>query len=82
MSKATVGATSAGALFTVEDTDDLMLQAMINEYDINSIKVGQVAVIKTEMTDDVEIKGKVTKVALAAEKTAEGTTATTGKVQI
>jgi len=78
---ATVGNNSSGSMFTIENPGSLKIVVTVNEYDINSIKQGQRAIVKTEMTSDQEFKGRVTKVAEAAIKSSDGTTATTGKAQ-
>jgi|GEM_PF-1733110 len=78
---ATVGSTSSGSLFTIEKPHSLKIVVSINEYDINSVKVGQKAVIKTEMTNDDEFNGVVTSVAPAATKNSDGSTATSGKAE-
>jgi len=78
---ATVGATSSGSMFTIEDPGSLKIVVNVNEYDINSVKPGENAIIKTEMTDDEEFHGKVSKVATAAVKNSDGSTATSGKAE-
>ncbi|MEG0291958.1 MAG: efflux RND transporter periplasmic adaptor subunit [Anaerovoracaceae bacterium] len=62
------GATSSGPLFVIERIDALKVSAKVSEYDINKIKVGQSAVVKTETTGEKKLKGIVTSVAPAAIK--------------
>ena len=81
MCNAEVGNTSSGVMFTIENTQELKIFVKVNEYDINSIKIGQEAVIKTEMTDETEFKGTVLRVAQTAIKTEDGKTETEGKAQ-
>lgn len=81
MCSAEVGNTSSGVMFTIENTQELKIFVKVNEYDINSIKIGQEAVIKTEMTDETEFKGTVLRVAQTAIKTEDGKTETEGKAQ-
>ena len=78
---AEVGNNSSGVMFTIENTQRLKIFVKVNEYDINSIKVGQEAVVKTEMTDETEFKGRVLRVTPTAIKSEDGKTQTDGKAQ-
>lgn len=79
--KAEVGNTTSGVMFTIEDTQSLKIFVKVNEYDVNSIKIGQEAVIKTEMTEEEEFKGKVLRVTPTAIKSEDGKSDTEGKAQ-
>ena len=59
-----------GALFIIEDTDDLKIKATVKQYDIPYITVGQKAIIKCDALDGEEYEGVVTVVAPAATKEA------------
>lgn len=59
-----------GALFIIEDTDDLKIKATVKQYDIPYIKEGQKAIIKCDALDGEEYEGIVTVVAPAATKEA------------
>jgi len=78
VSNAVVGAVPNGVLFTVEDTNDLIVKTQIKEYDVDQVTVGKKVVIKTDASGDKEIAGVVTKVAPAATvNTVQGTQTTT-----
>lgn len=72
---------SAGLLFVVEDTDNLIVSTQIGEYDINSIKVGQEVSIKTDGTGDKEFIGTVSKIAPTAKKDESGNTTSSSNVE-
>nr|WP_315024948.1 efflux RND transporter periplasmic adaptor subunit [uncultured Aminipila sp.] len=79
---ATEGNASSGVLFTIEDTQNLKVAANVSEYDINQVKKGQRVIVKTEMTDDLELSGEVGSIAPTAQKEeSTGKTTATGKVQ-
>jgi RND family efflux transporter, MFP subunit len=78
---ATVGATTSGSLFTIENPKSLKISVKVNEYDVNSVKPGQTAIVKTEMTGSREFRGKVTHVSTTAVKSDDGKTETSGKAQ-
>ena len=69
---AKAGEASAGLLFIVEDTDNLLVSTAIGEYDISLIKTGQYVVIKTDSTGDREFPGTVSKIAPAAKRDNSG----------
>ncbi len=56
------GAMAAGALFTIENIDDLKISAAVGEYDIPYIKEGMDTVIRCDALGDDEFSGKVTEV--------------------
>lgn len=76
------GNVSSGVLFTIEDTQNLKVTANVSEYDINQVKIGQRVIVKTEMTDELELSGEVLSIAPTAQKEeTTGKTPTSGKVQ-
>ncbi|WP_411680718.1 HlyD family secretion protein [Clostridium thailandense] len=72
---------SAGLLFVVEDTDNLIVSTQIGEYDINSIKVGQEVSIKTDGIGDKEFIGTVSKIAPTAKKDESGNAISSSNVE-
>lgn len=56
-------------LFVVQDLSGFIVEASVDEADIASIEKGQKAVIKTDATEDEELEGEVTYVALTPETT-------------
>lgn len=73
---AKVGQTASGLLFVIEDTDDLIIETKIKEYDISSVAEGMDVVIKSDATGEDEFNGSLSKVYPAAAKTAAGETDT------
>ena len=57
---------NGGSLAVVKNTDTLRVEADIDEYDVNKIKVGQEVVIRSNATGDVELTGTVSSVSPAA----------------
>lgn len=55
---------SGGEMFEISDCTDLQVTTTVSEYDINKVKKGQKVVILTDATDEEEIEGKITYVAL------------------
>lgn len=70
-----------GLLFVVEDTNNLVVSTEIGEYDINSVKVGQDVIIKSDSTGDKKFTGTVSKIAPAPTKDAAGNTVSSSNVQ-
>lgn len=56
---ATVGSASNGALFKIENLDDLIVDVSVDEVDVPKIKVGQKAKITTDATGKDEFAGEV-----------------------
>ncbi|MCR4962243.1 MAG: HlyD family efflux transporter periplasmic adaptor subunit [Lachnospiraceae bacterium] len=65
----------AGALITVQDTSEFIIEAFITEYDIADVKKGQKVLIKTDATGDEQMEGEVTFVSPTAEASMGTTTA-------
>lgn len=82
VSNAAVGTVPTGTLFKVEDTDDLMADMEIKEIDTKRLKVGDKAVITTDVTGDKKIAATVTNVAPAATQKTEGTSNVTFAVKV
>ena len=55
---------SGGDMFEISDCSDLMVSTTVSEYDIADVKKGQKVVILTDATDDTEINGEITYVAV------------------
>lgn len=70
-----------GLLFVVEDTDHPVVLTSVGEYDVDTIKVGQDVIIKTDSTGDREFAGTVSKIAPTAQKDQTGETASTSDVR-
>jgi len=60
------GIYTGGAVVTIQDTNDLYVEASIKETDIADVKEGMEVLIKTDATGDEELTGKVTSVAPTA----------------
>lgn len=57
---ATVGSTATGALFSIEDTEDLYVEVTVTESDLAEVVVGQKATVSTEATGYEVFEGEVT----------------------
>lgn len=51
---------TSGALMTIQAIDSFEVTTQIDEYDINSVALGQEVVIRTDATGDDDLKGEVT----------------------
>ena len=69
---AKAGGSSAGLLFIVEDTENLIVSTSIGEYDISFIRTGLPVAIKSDSTGDMEFPGTVSKIAPAAKRDSTG----------
>ena len=58
-----------GDIYTIQDNENFIVSATVDEYDISSIKKGMTAYVKTDATGDVEMTGEVTYVAIAPSST-------------
>lgn len=81
LSNAIEGNTSSGVMFVVERIDQFKMTVKISEYDANRVKVGQRIIVKPEMDDAIQLKGRVASVSPTALKDAAGVVAGEGKVQ-
>lgn len=64
-----------GLLFVIEDTEQLVVKTSVREYDVAALREGMPAVIKSDATGDREFNGEVLRIAPAAEKNTDGSTA-------
>lgn len=64
-----------GLLFVIEDTEQLVVKTSVREYDVAALRTGLPAVIKSDATGEREFNGAVLRIAPAAAKTADGSTA-------
>ena len=80
---------SGGEMFEISDCQDLQVSTTVTEYDIANIKKGQRVVILTDATDETELEGEITYVAVTtgstlssgnsdSEKSAESSTSSSG----
>ncbi len=71
---------SGGDIMVISDCDNLQVTTMVSEYDISKIEKGQRAVILTDATEEEELEGEVTYVAVMAGSgsSSSGSTAGTG----
>lgn len=65
---------SGGTVMVIQNTDTFKIKALIDEYDINNIKLGQRVVIKTNATGDDELLGYVSFIAPTSTSTTTVTT--------
>ena len=77
---ATVGASGAGLLFVIEDTDNLVVETSVKGYDVGTVKVSMPVTIKSDATGDKLFDGRITSIAPTSNKNARGETDTTGDV--
>ncbi len=56
-----------GNIYTIQDNNNFIVSASVDEYDIINIEKGMSAYIKTDATGDTEMEGTVTYVAIAPE---------------
>ncbi|WMJ84799.1 efflux RND transporter periplasmic adaptor subunit [Oscillospiraceae bacterium LTW-04] len=64
-----------GLLFVIEDTEQLVVKTSVREYDIAAMREGMPAIIKSDATGEREFDGKVLRIAPAAAKNEDGSTA-------
>ncbi len=77
---AKVGSSGAGLLFIIEDTENLVVETTVKEYDMGVVKVGQSVDITSASTDDEVFEGVITSIAPAAIKNAYGETDTSSDI--
>ncbi|WP_326975084.1 efflux RND transporter periplasmic adaptor subunit [Caproicibacter sp. BJN0012] len=70
---AAVGAVPTGVMFTIANTDNLIVDMEIKEMDAPSVKAGNPVTVQTDATGDAKIKGTVASIAPAATSSTEGT---------
>lgn len=75
---AEVGSAGSGLLFVIEDVDNLVVSTSVKDYDVGTVKTGMPVTIKSDSTGDAVYDGEITSIAPTADKTAAGTTNTSG----
>lgn len=70
------GSPGSGLLFIVEDTDSLVVKTRLKEYDINTVKEGMPATVKSDATGEEEYPAQVERISPAAAKAADGSVQT------
>lgn len=78
---ATEGSAATGVLFVVEDTEALIINTSIKEYNMPLVELGQSVLIKSDATGDAEFEGIVSYIAPTAKKTATGDQASSSSVE-
>ena len=73
---ATVGASGAGLLFTIEDVDNLVVKTSVKSLEVGTVKEGMEVAIRSDATGDAVYTGTIISIAPAAQKTAAGETDT------
>ena len=72
---ALAGMPGNGLLFVIENTEQLVVKTSVREYDVAALREGMPAVMKSDATGEREFNGEVMRIAPAAAKTADGSTA-------
>lgn len=78
---ANVGANPAGVIFVIEQTDQLVIDASVKEYDVATVYPGIPVTIQSDATRDAVFEGRLVSVAPASDKDATGKTITGSDVQ-
>ncbi len=74
---------TSGALMTIQAVDILEVSTQVDEYDINSVQIGQHVAIMTDATGEDELEGRVTFIApVATAVQGNNTTSNTFEVKI
>ncbi len=71
------GASGAGLLFVIENTQGLKVLTTVKGYDINTVQVGMPVTIKSDATGSTEYTGVISKIAPTSTKNGQGLTDTT-----
>lgn len=74
-------ASSAQAMFIIENTENLVIKTKIKEYDVTSITPGMKAIIKSDATGDAEYEGEVSWIDPVAIKNADGSVKKDGSIE-
>lgn len=69
---------SGGEMFEISDCTNLQVSTTVSEYDIAKVKKGLKVVILTDATDDTELEGEITYVAVTTGSTLDSGNATSG----
>jgi len=78
---AKVGSSGSGLLFVIENTEDLIVETSVKEYDVGSVKTGMPVTIESEATGDDVYDGEIISIAPTTNKNAQGETDTTGDAE-
>lgn len=70
------GAEAKGLLFVIENTEDLVIETAIKEFDINSVKPGMAVQIKSDATGNEVFEGELLSIDPTSRKDANGETVT------
>lgn len=79
---AVIGSMPNGALFTIEDIDNLKINASVSEFDIPLIKLGMPVTIKSDAMKNVSYEGIISKIAPTAKKSNDGTNSGTASFNV
>lgn len=77
---AKVGSSGSGLLFVVEDTDHLLVDTSVKEYDIETVKPGMKVEIRSDATGDTIYQGIIETIAPTSNKTLQGETDKSGDI--
>ncbi|MDL2235367.1 efflux RND transporter periplasmic adaptor subunit [Christensenellaceae bacterium OttesenSCG-928-L17] len=77
---AKVGASGSGLLFVVEDTEHLLVETSVKEYDLGTVQAGMEVHIRSDSTGDERFLGTINNIAPASRKTNDGSIDTSGEV--
>ena len=77
---ATIGNVASGILFVIEDTNDLVIETTISEFDVGTITVGMPVAIQSEATKETIYDGTVISIAPTSNKNVQGNTDKMGDV--
>ncbi len=75
---ADVGASGAGLLFVIEDTEDLVVETSVEEYDVDSIKENMKVIMQPQTNKENTAEGHILSIAPTVTKDAVGNTASVG----
>lgn len=78
---ATVGANPAGPAFIIEDTEQLVIDSSVKEYDVVTVQPGMAATIESDATRDAVYEGRITSIAPTSDKDAAGNSITGSDIQ-
>ena len=78
---ATVGANPAGPAFMIEDTEQLIVDSAVKEYDVVTVKPGMAVTIESDATRDAVFEGQITSIAPTSDKDTAGDSITGSDIQ-
>lgn len=71
---AKVGASGAGLLFVIEDTEDLIVETTVKGYDVGTVQEDMAVMIRSDATGDAVFEGQISRIAPTSVKNALGET--------